>query len=127
VDGLYDLISNVLLFEIEGSGGQQFHSGSPWKILLPSALAWNTQQQLKPFTLIISFPADTFWQKEAHGISYPLEAGYQYAGLRRGPGHGAPLRTQVMKELGILSLEIQPDAQESGPGVFHPAEAPYFL
>jgi len=41
---------------------------------------------------------DTFWQKKPC-ISYRFEAGYQYAGLRRGPGMVPRCVPQVMKEI----------------------------
>jgi len=46
--GLSDLISNLILFDVEGTGGQQFH----FRIAMENTssfryLEWNTQQQLK--------------------------------------------------------------------------------
>jgi len=126
-DGLYDLISNVLLFEIEGTGGQQFH----FRIAMEKTasfryLEYNTQQQLKALYINYFFSRqDAFWQKEAMHKLPALKRATNMLVCGEDLGMVPRCVHQVMKELGILSLEIQRMPKNPAREFFHPAEAPY--
>lgn len=125
--GLFDLISNVLLFEEDNSDGQRFH----FRIAMEqtssfAALDAHTQHQLKELYVNYFFRRqDEFWKKEAM---------HKLPGLKRSTNmlicgedlgmvpHCVP---EVMEQLGILSLEIQRMPKKTGAEFFHPATAPY--
>jgi 4-alpha-glucanotransferase len=125
--GLYDLISNVILFEEPGSQGQKFHfrisidKTSSFRYLDPA-------QQEKINTLYINYffqRQDDFWKKEAmHKLPYLKRAtNMLICGEDLGMvPHCVP---EVMKQLGILSLEIQRMPKKQGADFFHPNDAPY--
>ena len=126
-EGLYDLVSNVILFDVEGSGGQQFH----FRIAMENTssfryLEWNTQRQLKELYLNYFFSRqDTFWQKEAMHKLPALKRATNMLVCGEDLGMVPRCVPQVMKELGILSLEIQRMPKNPAREFFHPAEAPY--
>jgi len=71
--GLFDLISNVILFEEEGSEGEKFHFRFGMENTLSFRnLEWNTQQKLKDLYIDYFFRRqDDFWKKEAmHKLPY---------------------------------------------------------
>jgi 4-alpha-glucanotransferase len=125
--GLFNLLSNVILFEQEGSQGQQFH----FRIDMENtssfqALDLHSQQQLKELSVNYFFRRqDEFWEKEAM---------HKLPGLKRSTNmlicgedlgmvpHCVP---DVMERLGILSLEIQRMPKQSTAEFFHPNDAPY--
>ncbi|MFI5186555.1 MAG: 4-alpha-glucanotransferase [Chitinophagales bacterium] len=125
--GLSDLISNVILFEEEDSEGERFHfrfgmeNTSSFK-----NLEWNTQQKLKDLYVDYFFRRqDDFWKKEAmHKLPYLKRAtNMLICGEDLGMvPHCVP---DVMKQLGILSLEIQRMPKETTKEFFHPNDAPY--
>jgi 4-alpha-glucanotransferase len=125
--GLFDLISNVILFEEENSDGDKFHFrfGMENTISLQH-LEWNTQQKLKDLYVDYFFRRqDTFWEKEAmHKLPYLKRAtNMLICGEDLGMvPHCVP---EVMKQLGILSLEIQRMPKETTREFFHPNDAPY--
>jgi 4-alpha-glucanotransferase len=126
-EGLYDLVANVILFEVEGSGGQQFH----FRIAMENTssfryLDWNTQRQLKELYLNYFFSRqDAFWQKEAMHKLPALKRATNMLVCGEDLGMVPRCVPQVMKELGILSLEIQRMPKNPAREFFHPAEAPY--
>jgi 4-alpha-glucanotransferase len=125
--GLFDLISNVILFEEEGSQGQKFH----FRIGMEQTLSFkdldaHSQYQLKELFVNYFFRRqDDFWEKEAM---------HKLPGLKRSTNmlicgedlgmvpHCVP---DVMQRLGILSLEIQRMPKKSTTEFFHPNDAPY--
>lgn len=125
--GLYDLISNVILFEEPGSQGQKFHfrisidKTSSFRYLAP-------EQKEKINTLYINYffqRQDDFWRKEAmHKLPYLKRAtNMLICGEDLGMvPHCVP---EVMKQLGILSLEIQRMPKKEGTDFSHPNDAPY--
>lgn len=125
--GLYDLVSNVILFEVEGSGGQQFH----FRIAMEKTfsfryLEWNTQQQLKALYLNYFFyRQDMFWQEEAMHKLPALKRATNMLVCGEDLGMVPRCVPEVMKQLGILSLEIQRMPKNPAREFFHPAEAPY--
>jgi 4-alpha-glucanotransferase len=125
--GLFNLISNVILFEIKGSRGKQFH----FRIALEQTtsfryLDWGLQQQLKSLYLNYFYRRqDHFWQKEAMKKLPPLKRATNMLVCGEDLGmvpHSVP---EVMKQLGILSLEIQRMPKYPEKEFFHPADAPY--
>jgi 4-alpha-glucanotransferase len=126
-NGLFNLISNVILFEEENSDGQKFH----FRIAMEQTSSFkdldtNTQQRLKELYVNYFFRRqDEFWKKEAM---------HKLPGLKRSTNmlicgedlgmvpHCVP---EVMEQLGILSLEIQRMPKKAGTEFFHPKDAPY--
>ena len=125
--GLYDLISNVILFEVEGSGGQQFH----FRIAMEKTssfryLPWEVQQSLKDlYSNYFFYRQDSFWQEEALHKLPALKRATNMLVCGEDLGMVPRCVPQVMKELGILSLEIQRMPKNPAREFFHPAEAPY--
>lgn len=126
-EGLYTLIANVLLFEVEGSDGQQFHL----RIAMEKTssfryLEWNTQQRLKELYINYFFyRQDDFWQKEAMYKLPALKRATNMLVCGEDLGMVPGCVPLVMKQLGILSLEIQRMPKDPAQEFFHPARAPY--
>ena len=132
--GLFDLISNVILFEEEDlsaeqaeSEGEKFHFRFGMDTTFSFRyLDWHTQQKLKDLYIDYFFRRqDDFWKKEAmHKLPYLKRAtNMLICGEDLGMvPHCVP---DVMKQLGILSLEIQRMPKETTKEFFHPNDAPY--
>jgi len=125
--GLSDIISNVILFEEENSDAEKFH----FRFGMDNTssfgyLEWNTQQKLKDLYVDYFFRRqDDFWKKEAmHKLPYLKRAtNMLICGEDLGMvPHCVP---DVMKQLGILSLEIQRMPKDATKEFFHPNDAPY--
>lgn len=125
--GLYDLISNVIFFEQEGSRGQEFH----FRISMERTLSFkylipHLQEKLR--SLYINYfyrRQDDFWKKEAMQKLPRLKESTNMLICGEDLGmvpHSVP---EVMKQLGILSLEIQRMPKDPAREFFHPDEAPY--
>ncbi len=125
--GLFNLISNVILFEIPGSVGKQFH----FRIAMEQTssfryLDWDLQQQLKVLYLNYFYRRqDHFWQKEAMNKLPPLKQATNMLVCGEDLGMVPHCVPEVMKQLGILSLEIQRMPKYLDKEFFHPADAPY--
>lgn len=126
-DGLYELISNVILFEVGNSNGQQFH----FRISMESTtsfrhLDWNMQQQLKSMYVDYFYRRqDEFWKKEALKKLPSLKRSTNMLICGEDLGMVPRPVPQVMQQLGILSLEIQRMPKDETKTFFHPADAPY--
>lgn len=125
--GLYDLISNVILFEQEGSQGQQFH----FRISMDKNLSF---KNLVPFEqerlskLYISYfykRQDNFWYKEAMHKLPQLKSVTNMLVCGEDLGMVPHCVPDVMDQLGILSLEIQRMPKNSNSEFFNPAQAHY--
>ena len=125
--GLFDLISNVILFEEENSDGSQFH----FRFGMENTISFkhldsNTQQKLHDLYIDYFYRRqDDFWEKEAmHKLPYLKNAtNMLICGEDLGMvPHCVP---DVMKQLGILSLEIQRMPKETNKQFSHPNDAPY--
>ena len=130
--GLFDLISNVILFEEESSIGEdsmatEFHfrismeKTSSYRYLIP-----HVQERLKEIYIDYFFHRqDDFWFSEAmHKLPLLKEATNMLVcgeDLGMVP-HCVP---EVMQRLGILSLEIQRMPKDPANEFFHPNDAPY--
>ena len=125
--GLFDLISNVILFEEDNSDGERFHFRFGMENTSSfQNLEWGTQQKLKDLYVDYFFRRqDQFWKQEAmHKLPYLKRAtNMLICGEDLGMvPHCVP---DVMKQLGILSLEIQRMPKETTKEFFHPNDAPY--
>ena len=125
--GLFDLISNVILFEEPGTDRKQFH----FRIGADKTISFrylNSEQKRKLYDLYENYffrRQDDFWMKEAmHKLPYLKRAtNMLICGEDLGMvPHCVP---DVMEQLGILSLEIQRMPKKSGSEFFYPGEAPY--
>ena len=124
---LFDLISNVILFEEEGSHGQRFH----FRINMESTSSFKAldafnRDQLRALYLDYFYQRqEEMWRKEAMQ-KLPLlkqSTGMLVCGEDLGMvPHCVP---EVMKQLGILSLEIQRMPKKTTEEFFHPHDAPY--
>ncbi|HEY4288416.1 MAG TPA: 4-alpha-glucanotransferase [Puia sp.] len=125
--GLYTLVSNVILLEVEGSGGQQFH----FRISMETTssfryLEWHTQQQLKDLYVNYFYNRqDSFWEKEAMRKLPALKRATNMLVCGEDLGMVPRSVPDVMRQLGILSLEVQRMPKNPAREFFHPAEAPY--
>jgi len=125
--GLFRLVSNVLLFEEPSSEGRQFH----FRIAIDKTISFrhmDNEQKHKLYDLYIDYfyrRQDDFWKKEAmHKLPYMKRAtNMLICGEDLGMvPHCVP---DVMKQLGILSLEIQRMPKKAEAEFFHPDKAPY--
>lgn len=125
--GLYDLISNVLLFVQEGSQGQQFH----FRISMEKNLSYRNLipfEQEKLYRLYINYfyhRQDGFWFKEAMHKLPQLKAATNMLVCGEDLGMVPHCVPEVMDQLGILSLEIQRMPKNSENEFFHPEHAHY--
>jgi 4-alpha-glucanotransferase len=124
---LFDLISNIILFEAEDSNGQQFH----FRFAVESTksfqyLDYNTQQQLKDLYVDYFFRRqDDFWKKEAMQKLPALKRATNMLVCGEDLGLVPGSVPAVMNQLGLLSLEIQRMPKQTNSEFFHPNDAPY--
>jgi 4-alpha-glucanotransferase len=125
--GLYDLLSNVILLEVEGSDGQQFH----FRISMEQTssfryLEWHTQQQLKDLYVNYFYSRqDDFWRREAMHKLPALKRATNMLVFGEDLGMVPASVPDVMRQLGILSLEVQRMPKNTSRAFARPAEAPY--
>ena len=125
--GLYELISNVIFFEQEGSRGQEFHfrismeKTTSFKYLIP-----HVQNKLRDLYVNYFFRRqDDFWKKEAMQKLPHLKNATNMLICGEDLGMVPHCVPDVMKQLGILSLEIQRMPKDIRKEFFHPNDAPY--
>jgi 4-alpha-glucanotransferase len=124
--GLYNLISNVLLFEEEGSEGKLFH----FRIAMESTpsfryIEWN-QDGLRDLYVDYFYRRQDFgWKKEAMKKLPALKSSTNMLVCGEDLGMVPDCVPDVMKQLGILSLEIQRMPKGTGKEFFSPADAHY--
>jgi 4-alpha-glucanotransferase len=125
--GLFDLITNVIFFERPGSEGQTFD----FRISMESTTSYqhlDEQMKWKLKQLYIDYfynRQDDFWKKEALQKLPHLKDSTEMLICGEDLGmvpHSVP---DVMKNLGILSLEIQRMPKNPLTEFFHPKDAPY--
>ncbi|MEJ7739197.1 MAG: 4-alpha-glucanotransferase [Chitinophagaceae bacterium] len=124
--GLFDLISNVILFKVPGPE-EEFHfridmgNTSSFK-----SLDHHVQHQLNELYVDYFYRRqDQFWKKEAMKKLPALKVSTNMLVCGEDLGmvpHGVP---EVMNQLGILSLEIQRMPKDPNREFFHPNDAPY--
>ena len=125
--GLFDLISNVILFEEPASAHKLFH----FRISIETIPSYqhldeHTRQQLWALYLdYFYYRQDEFWKEEALRKLPALKESTNMLICGEDLGmvpHSVP---DVMKRLGILSLEIQRMPKDIKIEFFHPKDAPY--
>jgi 4-alpha-glucanotransferase len=125
--GLFDLISNVLFFEEAGSNGTRFYPRFGMQAVR-SFTDLDEYTRLKLDEIYIDY---YFKRQDAHWYKSGME---KLPALKRstnmlicGEDLGLMTRcvTEVMKELSILSLEVQRAPKTNTIEFFHPADAPY--
>ena len=125
--GLFDLLSNIILFEVAGSNGQQFH----FRIGIEKTssfrhLDWNTQQQLKDLYVNYFYRRqDDFWYKEAMKKLPAVKKATNMLVCGEDLGMVPHCVPDVMKQLSLLSLEVQRMPKDPGKEFFNPIDAPY--
>ena len=124
---LFDLISNVILLEEENSGGHKFH----FRIEMKDTSSF---QQLENYTkerleeLYVNYfyhRQDDFWRKEALKKLPQLKRSTNMLICGEDLGMVPHCVPEVMKELGILSLEIERMPKDPKTEFFHPNDSPY--
>ncbi len=125
--GLFDLISNVILFDEEDSQGQKFHFRiSMEKTSSFRHLDYHVQEKLKElYTNYFYRRQDDFWFKEAMHKLPQLKAATNMLVCGEDLGMVPHCVSDVMQQLGILSLEIQRMPKDPKKEFFHPNDAPY--
>ncbi|BAV08045.1 4-alpha-glucanotransferase [Filimonas lacunae] len=125
--GLYDLLSNVILFEVKGSEGQQYH----FRFGMDQTLNFryldpHTQYQLHQLYVNYFYQRqDDFWRQEALKKLPALKRVTNMLICGEDLGMVPACVPDVMKQLGFLSLEIQRMPKNPATEFFHPAYAPY--
>jgi 4-alpha-glucanotransferase len=125
--GLYDIISNVILFEIEGSNAQQFH----FRLNIEGTSSYknldtHSQQQLSILYVDYFYRRqDDFWKQEALQKIPTLRRVTNMLICGEDLGMVPACVPDVMQKLGLLSLEIQRMPKDDKKQFFHPADAPY--
>jgi 4-alpha-glucanotransferase len=125
--GLYDCISNVILFEVEGSQSQQFH----FRISMSSTSSFRyldaaTKNNLDDLYVNYFYRRqDDFWRREAMAKLPYLKRSTNMLVCGEDLGMVPECVPDVMKQLGMLSLEIQRMPKDSSKKFFHPSTAPY--
>jgi 4-alpha-glucanotransferase len=125
--GLFDLISNVILFEEAGSDRQLYH----FRISIDHTSSFQhleNETKQKIWDLYINYfyrRQDEFWKQEAMKKLPALKDATKMLICGEDLGmvpHSVP---EVMQALGILSLEIQRMPKDPHIEFFHPKDAPY--
>jgi 4-alpha-glucanotransferase len=125
--GLYDLISNILLFEAENGDNQHFH----FRFGMDQTASFrnldaDTQQALRELYNDYFFRRqDDFWMKEAMQKLPALKRVTNMLVCGEDLGMVPSCVPDVMRQLGLLSLEIQRMPKNPTTEFFHPRTAPY--
>ncbi|HCT24097.1 MAG TPA: 4-alpha-glucanotransferase, partial [Chitinophagaceae bacterium] len=125
--GLFDLISNVLLFEATNGKAQQFH----FRFGMEGTLSFRylddgIKNQLKDLYVDYFFRRqDDFWQQQALQKLPALKRVTNMLICGEDLGLVPACVPDVMRDLGLLSLEIQRMPKDPKRTFFHPNDAPY--
>ena len=125
--GLYDIISNVIFFEVENSNGQKFH----FRISMEETSSFkhldkHSQDELRKLYIDYFYHRqDELWRKEAMKKLPGLKRNTAMLVCGEDLGMVPHCVPEVMEQLGILSLEIQRMPKKTGIEFFHPKDAPY--
>src|SRR5579871_4613997 len=125
--GLFNLLSNVILFEQEGSEGKQFHFRI--EMVRTSSFRYMEWDKSRLHDLYIDYyyrRQDNFWRDEAMKKLPALKASTNMLVCGEDLGMVPTCVPDVMNRLGILSLEIQRMPKgDTKKEFFHPADAHY--
>ncbi|HET7626323.1 MAG TPA: 4-alpha-glucanotransferase [Verrucomicrobiae bacterium] len=126
-EGLYDLVSNVILFEVENSGGRQFH----FRLGMENTASFknlpaNTQSRLRDLYVDYFFRRqDQFWAGEAMRKLPAFKRATNMLVCGEDLGMVPDCVPGVMKQLVLLSLEVQRMPKNLGQEFSRPKDAPY--
>ena len=126
-EGLFDLISNVLLIEVPGSAGAEFH----FRLGMEQTASFRqldqaTQARLKDLYVDYFFRRqDGRWTREAMQKLPALKRVTNMLICGEDLGMVPACVPEVMKQLGLLSLEIQRMPKDLHLDFSRPADAPY--
>jgi len=125
--GLFDLISNVLFFEVEGSNGTQYYPRFGMQTLRTfRELDDFTRQKLEEIYVNYFFRRqDAHWYRSGMEKLPALKKSTNMLICGEDLGMMTQCVTDVMNELSILSLEVQRAPKSNEKEFFHPADAPY--
>ncbi|HMP87357.1 MAG TPA: 4-alpha-glucanotransferase [Lacibacter sp.] len=124
---LYDCISNVILFEVEGSQAQQFR----FRISMSSTSSFrylDADMRSKLEELFVNYffrRQDEYWRKQAMAKLPALKRATNMLICGEDLGMVPDCVPDVMNQLGVLSLEIQRMPKDPKREFFHPNDAPY--
>ncbi|MFV0606672.1 MAG: 4-alpha-glucanotransferase [Niabella sp.] len=124
---LFDLISNVLLFEQEGSEGNEFH----FRISIDKTISFKYLSHVVQERMMVLYynyfyrRQDEFWRKESMKKLPALKEATNMLVCGEDLGMVPACVPDVMRELGILSLEIQRMPKQSEKEFVNLAEVPY--
>ncbi|MEO6894926.1 MAG: 4-alpha-glucanotransferase [Ginsengibacter sp.] len=125
--GLFDLISNVILFDAGKPGEQKFH----FRISIDQTSSFHmlddyTKGALWNFYIDYFYHRQNdFWQKEGMKKLPSLKRNTNMLVCGEDLGMVPPCVPEVMKQLGILGLEIERMPKSNSKEFFHPDDAPY--
>ena len=125
--GLFDLISNIILIEEENSKGQKFHFRFGIE-QISSFQYLDDHTKGKLHDLYVNYfyrRQENFWKKEALQKLPQLKHSTKMLICGEDLGMVPHCVPEVMKQLGILSLEIQRMPKDPNAQFFHPKDAPY--
>jgi 4-alpha-glucanotransferase len=127
MQGLFDLITNVILYERPGTDQKEFD----FRILIELTSSFQdlddqTKQKVKELYVDYFYRRqDDFWEKEALKKLPALKAATNMLVCGEDLGMVPHCVPDVMKQLGFLSLEIQRMPKDPQLEFFHPKDAPY--
>jgi 4-alpha-glucanotransferase len=125
--GLFDLISNVILLEVAGAKGQEFH----FRLGMENTLSYQNldahqRHQLRELYLDYFYRRqDDFWMREALQKLPALKRATDMLVCGEDLGMVPGCVPEVMKQLALLSLEIQRMPKNPMQEFSQPASAPY--
>ncbi|HEY5405924.1 MAG TPA: 4-alpha-glucanotransferase [Ginsengibacter sp.] len=125
--GLFDLISNIILIEQENSNGQKFH----FRFGIASTTSFqhlehNTRESLHELYINYFYRRqDDFWRKEALKKLPQLKRSTNMLVCGEDLGMVPNCVPALMKDISILSLEIERMPKDSNKDFFHPNDSPY--
>ncbi|RXK85627.1 4-alpha-glucanotransferase [Filimonas effusa] len=124
--GLYDLISNVILLEVAGMEGQFHFRFDMQDTYSFQQLDMDTQWKLKQLYNNYFFERqDAFWKREAMQKLPVLKKVTDMLICGEDLGLVPASVPDVMKQLGLLSLEVQRMPKDPRTAFFRPYRAPY--
>ncbi len=124
---LFDLVSNVLLFEADGSDGNEFH----FRFAVDTTASFkkldtNVQESLKDLYINYFFRRqDDFWKKEALQKLPALKKVTNMLICGEDLGLVPGCVPDIMQQLGLLSLEVQRMPKQLNAKFSYPSNAPY--
>ena len=125
-DKLYQLVANVILIAEEDNQGAYHFRISMDKTYSFACLPAEIQRSLHDLYLDYFFRRqDDFWFREAMQKLPPLKASTNMLVCGEDLGMVPHCVPDVMKQLGMLSLEIQRMPKDPNRTFFHPQDAPY--